>query len=89
MENLHHARVAHWDHESTSTNIHRICDKRLYAPQPRFMESPDVDRILPWDLEPFMLGRAACPTAPMGVHPRSDRIGKETEPCQRFMERSP
>jgi hypothetical protein len=55
----------------------------------RFMESPDDDRIPPWDLEPFMLGTAACPTSPMGIHPRSDRLGKETEPCQRFMERSP
>jgi hypothetical protein len=48
-------------------------------------ESLHNNRIVPWDFEPSGFGRATCPTAPMGVYQSSDRLGKDTEPYQRFM----
>jgi hypothetical protein len=53
----------------------------------RFMGSALVLADLPMGHEPAGLGRATCPTEPMGVDQRSDRLGKDTSPYRRFMER--
>ena len=38
MENPHHLKIAHRDHEPRPTTFCRMCDKRLYRSSGRFME---------------------------------------------------